>query len=149
MEIKEVKDNKKQFLSLLLLADEQENMIEKYIDRGIMYVLDDEGIIKAECIITEEQNGVLENKNLAVKPEYQRKGYCKVMIDFIIKNYKEKYSILQVGIGDSTLTIPFYEQCGFIRSHYIKNFFIDNYEQPIYEDGIQLIDMIHLQRKLK
>lgn len=137
MEIKEVKDNKKQFLSLLLLADEQENMIDKYIDRGIMYVLDD------------EQNGVLEIKNLAVKPEYQRKGYGKVMIDFIIKNYKEKYSILQVGTGDSTLTIPFYEQCGFIRSHYIKNFFIDNYEQPIYEDGIQLIDMIYLQRKLK
>lgn len=149
MEIKEVKDNKKQFLSLLLLADEQENMIEKYIDRGIMYVLDDEGIIKAECIITDEQNGVLEIKNLAVKPEYQRKGYGKVMIDFIIKNYKEKYSILQVETGDSTLTIPFYEQCGFIRSHYIKNFFIDNYEQPIYEDGIQLIDMIYLQRKLK
>lgn len=149
MEIKEVKDNKKQFLSLLLLADEQENMIEKYIDRGIMYVLDDEGIIKAECIITDEQNGVLEIKNLAVKPEYQRKGYGKVMIDFIIKNYKEKYSILQVGTGDSTLTIPFYEQCRFIRSHYIKNFFIDNYEQPIYEDGIQLIDMIYLQRKLK
>lgn len=149
MEIKEVKDNKKQFLSLLLLADEQENMIEKYIDRGIMYVLDDEGIIKAECIITDEQNGVLEIKNLAVKPEYQRKGYGKVMIDFIIKNYKEKYSILQVGTGDSTLAIPFYEQCGFIRSHYIKNFFIDNYEQPIYEDGIQLIDMIYLQRKLK
>jgi ribosomal protein S18 acetylase RimI-like enzyme len=149
MEIKEVKDNKKQFLSLLLLADEQENMIDKYIDRGIMYVLDDEGIIKAECIITDEQNGVLEIKNLAVKPEYQRKGYGKVMIDFIIKNYKEKYSILQVGTGDSILTIPFYEQCGFIRSHYIKNFFIDNYEQPIYEDGIQLIDMIYLQRKLK
>lgn len=149
MEIKEVKDNKKQFLSLLLLADEQENMIDKYIDRGIMYVLDDEGIIKAECIITDEQNGVLEIKNLAVKPEYQRKGYGKVMIDFIIKNYKEKYSILQVGTGDNTLTIPFYEQCGFIRSHYIKNFFIDNYEQPIYEDGIQLIDMIYLQRKLK
>lgn len=149
MEIKEVKDNKKQFLSLLLLADEQENMIDKYIDRGIMYVLNDEGIIKAECIITDEQNGVLEIKNLAVKPEYQRKGYGKVMIDFIIKNYKEKYSILQVGTGDSTLTIPFYEQYGFIRSHYIKNFFIDNYEQPIYEDGIQLIDMIYLQRKLK
>mgnify|MGYP000078593065 FL=1 len=149
MEIKEVKDNKKQFLSLLLLADEQENMIDKYIDRGIMYVLDDEGIIKAECIIIDEQNGVLEIKNLAVKPEYQRKGYGKVMIDFIIKNYKEKYSILQVRTGDSTLTIPFYEQCGFIRSHYIKNFFIDNYEQPIYEDGIQLIDMIYLQRKLK
>lgn len=149
MKIKEIKENKKQFLSLLLLADEQENMIDKYIDRGIMYVLDDEGIIKAECIITDEQNGVLEIKNIAVKPKYQRKGYGKVMIDFIVKNYKEKYSILQVGTGDSPLTIPFYEQCGFIRSHCIKNFFIDNYEQPIYEAGVQLIDMIYLQRKLK
>ena len=148
MEIKEVKDNKKQFLSLLLLADEQENMIEKYIDRGIMYVLDDEGIIKAECIITDEQNGVLEIKNLAVKPEYQRKGYGKVMIDFIIKNYKEKYSILQVGTGDSPMTVHFYEKCGFVRAHFIPNFFADNYHQPIFEEGIQLIDMVYLTRKI-
>ena len=39
MEIKEIKENKKQFLPLLLLADEQENMIDQYIDRGTMYVL--------------------------------------------------------------------------------------------------------------
>ena len=112
MEIREIKENKKKFLSLLLLADEQENMIDRYIDNGIMYVLDDEGI------------------------------------NFIADKYKGKYSVLQVGTGDSPLTIPFYEKCGFVRSHMIKNFFIDNYDHPIYECGIQLVDMIYLQRTL-
>lgn len=70
------------------------------------------------------------------------------MIDFIADKYKGKYSVLQVGTGDSPLTIPFYEKCGFVRSHMIKNFFIDNYDHPIYECGVQLVDMIYLQRTL-
>lgn len=147
MEIREMKENKKQFLSLLLLADEQENMIDRYIDRGVMYVLDDDGI-KCECVVTDEGNGVLEIKNIATKPEYQGKGYGKTMIDFIVMTSRGKYSVLQVGTGDSPLTIPFYEKCGFIRSHSIKNFFTDHYDYPIYECGIQLVDMIYLQRKL-
>lgn len=147
MEIKEIKENKKQILPLLLLADEQENMIDQYIDRGTMYVLEDNGI-KCECIVTDEGNGVLEIKNIATEPEYQGKGYGKVLIDFIATKYKGKYSILQVGTGDSPLTVPFYEKCGFVRSHSIKNFFIDNYEHPIYECGIQLVDMIYLRKNI-
>lgn len=147
MEIKKVEKHKKQFLSLLLLADEQENMIDKYIDKGIMYVLDDNGI-KGECIITDEGGGVLEIKNIAVLPKWQGKGYGRALIDFISAKYGEKYSVLQVGTGDSPLTIPFYEKCGFTRSHSIKNFFTDNYNHPIYECGIQLVDMIYLQKKL-
>ncbi len=34
----------KRFLPLLLLADEQEDMIDRYLNRGIMYVLDDDGV---------------------------------------------------------------------------------------------------------
>ena len=41
MKIREVNDNKKQFISLLLLADEQENMVECYLEKGAMYVLED------------------------------------------------------------------------------------------------------------
>lgn len=146
MKIKEIRENKKQFLPLLLLADEQESMINQYLDRGTMYVLDDNGI-KCECIVTDEGNGVLEIKNIATEPDYQGKGYGKALIDFVATTYKGKYSVLQVGTGDSPLTIPFYEKCGFIRSHSIKNFFTDNYDHPIYEAGIQLIDMIYLQKK--
>ena len=53
MNIREITDNKKQYLSLLLLADEQESMIDRYLERGTMYVLEDEGI-KCECVVTDE-----------------------------------------------------------------------------------------------
>ena len=145
MEIKKVENLKKHFLSLL--ADEQEDMVDKYIDKGVMYVLDDNGI-KGECVITDEGGGVLEIKNIAILPKWQGKGYGRALIDFISAKYREKYSVLQVGTGDSPLTIPFYEKCGFTRSHSIKNFFTDNYNHPIYECDIQLVDMIYLQRKL-
>ncbi|MDE5936962.1 MAG: GNAT family N-acetyltransferase [Ruminococcus sp.] len=147
MEISEVKENKKKYISLLLLADEQEDMIDRYLDKGNMYVLNDNGI-KAECVVTDEGNGILEIKNIATEPDCQGMGYGKALIEYIADRYKEQYSVLQAGTGDSPLTIPFYEKCGFIRSHIIRNFFTDNYNHPIYECGIQLKDMIYLQRKL-
>ncbi len=147
MEIKEIKKDKKQFLSLLLLADEQESMIDRYIDRGTMYVLDDCGI-KCECVVTDEGHGVLEIKNIATEPDHQGKGYGKALIDFVAEKYKGAYSLLQVGTGESPVTLSFYEKCGFVRSHSVKNFFIDHYDHPIYECGVQLIDMIYLQREL-
>ena len=132
MKIVEVKENKKQYLDLLLLADEQEDMVDRYLDKGKMYVLDDIGA-KCECVITDEGNGILEIKNIATVPEYQGKGYARALIEFVINNYRGKYSILQVGTGDSPLSIPFYEKCGFVRSHSIPNFFTDNYDHPIYD----------------
>ncbi len=148
MKIIEVIENKKQYLDLLLLADEQEDMIDRYIDKGTMYVLDDNGV-KSECIVTDEGNGIIEIKNIATVPDYQGNGYAKALIDFLVKEYGGKYSVLQVGTGDSPLTVPFYEKCGFIRSHSIPNFFTDNYDHPIFECGVQLVvDMIYLQRTI-
>ena len=147
MRIIEITKNKKQYLDLLLLADEQEDMIDRYLDKGRMYVLDDNGV-KSECVITDEGNGMLEIKNIATVPEYQGKGYAKALVEFLIKQYRGQYSVLQVGTGDSPLTIPFYEKCGFVRSHIIPNFFTDNYDHPIFECGVQLIDMVYLKRQL-
>ena len=147
MVIIEVTENKKQYLDLLLLADEQEDMIDRYLDNGRMYVLNDNGI-KCECVVTDEGNGVLEIKNIATVPEYQGKGYAKALIDFLVKEYGGEYSILQVGTGDSPLTAPFYEKCGFVRSHSIPNFFTDNYDHPIFECGVQLVDMVYLRRTI-
>ena len=147
MKIREVNENKKQFISLLLLADEQESMVDHYLEKGTMYVLED-GNVKAECVVTDEGNEILEIKNIAVDPENQGKGYGKALIDFLASKYADEYSILQVGTGDSLLTVPFYEKCGFVRSHNIPNFFTDNYDHPIYECGVQLIDMVYLQRCL-
>lgn len=147
MSIYEVSENKKKYMDLLLLADEQEDMIEKYLEKGTMYVLEDDGI-KGECVVTEEDRNVLEIKNLAVVPDCHKKGYGRALIEFVAKKYREQYCILQVGTGDSPLTIPFYEKCGFVRSHSVKNFFTDNYDHPIYEGGVQLKDMIYLRKQL-
>ena len=147
MKIVEITENKKEYLDLLLLADEQEDMIDRYLDHGTMYVLDDNGV-KCECVITDEGNNILEIKNIATVPEYQGKGYARALIEFVINNYRGKDSILQVGTGDSPLSIPFYEKCGFVRSHIVPDFFTDNYDHPIYESGILLVDMVYLQRPL-
>ena len=147
MNIFELTADKKRYMDLLLLADEQESMIEKYLDRGTMFVLNDNGV-KAVCVVTDENNGILEIKNIAVEPASQRKGYGKQLIQFLKDKYNGAFKILQVGTGDSPLTVPFYESCGFKKTHCIKNFFVDNYDQPIYECGKQLIDMVYLQMKI-
>ena len=147
MKIYEIKENKKQYLDLLLLADEQEDMIDRYLDRGTMYVLEDGGIM-AECVVTDEGEGILEIKNLATRPEFQNRGYARTLIAFVAERYRDRFAILQVGTGDSPLTIPFYEKCGFQRSHVIADFFTDHYDHPIIEDGVLLKDMIVLRKTL-
>lgn len=147
MTIIEIIKNKKNYLDLLLLADEQEDMIDRYLENGRMYVLEDDGV-KCECVITDEGNGILEIKNIATVPEHQGKGYAKKMIDFITREYSGQFNVLQVGTGDSPLTIPFYERCGFVRSHILPNFFTDNYDHPIIECGVQLVDMVYLQKNI-
>ncbi|MBQ9662078.1 MAG: GNAT family N-acetyltransferase [Oscillospiraceae bacterium] len=141
-------ENKRDYLPLLLLADEQKNMIDLYLDRGTMFVLDEDGIIKGECVVTDEGDGVLEIQNLAVAQEYQGKGYGRQLIEYVVNHYKNRYKVLQVGTGDSPLTVPFYEHCGFVQHHIIQNYIIDHYDQPIFEGGKQLIDKVYLRMKL-
>ncbi|SFB06850.1 Acetyltransferase (GNAT) domain-containing protein [Selenomonas ruminantium] len=139
--------DKRNYMSLLLLADEQESMVEQYLDKGTMYVLDNDGV-KAECVVTDEGNRILEIKNIAVDTPYQGKGYGRTLIEFVVRHYAASYDWLQVGTGESPLTIPFYEGCGFVRHLIRKNFFVENYDHPIIECGQQLIDMVVLRRKL-
>ena len=147
MEIRKVEKDKKQYLDLLLLADEQEDMIDRYLERGTLYVLED-GAVRAECVVTDEGDGVLELKNLAVEPGSQGRGYGKALVDFLVQTYAGRYEVLQVGTGDSPATVPFYESCGFRRHHRVRNFFTDHYDHPIYEGGVRLVDMVYLRRAL-
>lgn len=147
MEIRKVETDKKEYLPLLLLADEQEDMIDRYLERGELYVLEDDGV-KAVCVVTDEGNGSLEIKNLAVTPESQGKGYGGRMVRFVADSYRDRFKVLYVGTGDSPATVPFYEKCGFRRSHVVMNFFTDHYDHPIYEGGRQLVDMVYLKMEL-
>ena len=146
--IREITENKRDYLPLLLLADEQEDMIDRYLDRGRMFVLEENGIIKGECVVTDEGDGLLEIQSLAVAEAFQGKGYGRMLIEYVSDLFSSQFSELQVGTGDSPLTIPFYERCGFTRHHTIRNFFPDHYDHPIFEAGKQLIDKIYLRKRL-
>ncbi|SCZ79854.1 GNAT family N-acetyltransferase [Acidaminobacter hydrogenoformans] len=143
MKITKVSNDKKAYIDLLLLADEQESMIDKYLERGEMFVLNDNGV-KAECVVTKETDGIYELKSIAVMPDCQRKGYGKKLIEFLFSHYTDCNEML-VGTGDVPAVLRFYEKCGFAASHRIQNFFTDNYDHPIFEDGKQLVDMIYLK----
>ena len=104
MNIFEVKADKKQYLPLLLLADEQEDMIDRYLERGTMYALKDGASVRAVCVVTDEGESTLELKNLAAAPEYQRRGYGRRLVDFLAEAYRGQYRRLLVGTGDSPLT---------------------------------------------
>ena len=91
MKIEKVVRDKKKYLALLMLADEQESMIDRYLERGTMYLLRD-GTVRAECVVTDEGGGILELKNIAVVPGFQRKGYGKALIEFLVRTYAERYT---------------------------------------------------------
>ena len=149
MTIRVVCENKRDYLPLLLLADEQEDMIDRYLDRGTMFVLEESGSVRAECVVTDEGGGILEIQNLAVPEEYQRRGYGREMIRYIVSHYVNEYDTLQVHTGDSPLTVPFYERCGFVTCGITRNYFIEHYNRPIYEAGRLLRDRVCMKMDLK
>lgn len=127
--IVKISRNKKQYLDLLLLGDEQEIMIDRYLERGDLFVLEDNGI-KAVCVVTKEGPKICELKNIAVTPSAQRQGYGRKLINYLINHYSKEYTQMMVGTGDVPGTLAFYKSCGFEYSHCIKDFFTENYDHP-------------------
>lgn len=148
MNIVKILSDKKDFLDLLLLADPQEDMIDRYLERGDLFALYDEEVVRSVCVVTKESNCECELKNIATDVNCQNKGYASALIKYICDYYKNRFATMYVGTGDSQFTIGFYEKCGFVKSHVKKDFFIEHYDEPIFEEGKQLVDMIYLKKDL-
>ena len=147
VEIAKVEKNKKDYIDLLLLADESETMIDRYLDRGELFALYDDGL-KSICVVTRESEDTCELKNIATYEQWHGKGYGSMLINHICSYYKDKFMTMLVGTGDVPRSLRFYMKNGFEISHRIKNFFTDNYDHEMYEEGVQLVDMVYLKRNL-
>lgn len=150
MRVVPVVTDKKRYLDLLLLGDEQESMIDRYLERGELFAcfVAEGSAPKAVAVVTDEGEGVCELKNLAVVPEYQRKGLGRRIVDYLCCHYGRMFHTMLVGTGDSTSTTAFYQSCGFRYSHTIVGFFTDNYDHPIVEEGKILQDMVCFRKSL-
>ena len=135
---------------LLLLADETIESINKYIfDSTVYCVKNNEETIAAFCLYEIDDN-TIELKNIAVAEKYQNRGCGSAIISFIKKICKNKYRSIIVGTGDCGIQqIRFYEKNGFCKYDIQKNFFIENFEEPIFENGNQLKDMVMLKYEVE
>ncbi|MCF3111980.1 GNAT family N-acetyltransferase [Niabella sp. CC-SYL272] len=135
---------------LLLLADETVAAIEKYIYDSAVYVLADATEVVGVAALYPLSADELEIKNIAVAASHQNRGVGSVLIQQILEiARKQQYKTLIVGTADTGLRqIRFYERNGFKKYALRKNFFIEQYPQPIFENGVQLKDMILLRQPL-
>lgn len=127
--ITETKSDIAGIIPLLLMGDESEKMIYRYLYRGKVYTATKEETAVAVCVITEEPDGWIEIKNLAVAPHMRRKGIGGAMLAHVEAQFPDRKYCL--GTGETPSTLRFYESCGYHYSHRIKDFFTDNYDHPI------------------
>ena len=86
-------------------------------------------------------------EHFCVLPAMRNKHYGQK----ILNAYQPTPLILEIDPPVDDLSIRrkgFYERCGFVQHHRVKNFFIEHYDHPIWEGGVQLTDMIYLRKKL-
>ena len=142
-----IPENRKEFLPLLLLGDEQESHIDKYLEHGELFALYD-GDLKSVCVVTDEGGRILEVQNLTTDERYQRQGYASRLIDYVAGYYTGKYNKIILGTGDVPGILAFYERCGFAVTHRVPDYFTIHYDHPMIEDGVLLKDQVYLERKI-
>lgn len=144
--LKRIKDKKKN-LDLLLLADPEEEAIDKYINDCKVFEFYHKDILIGQGAIKQLSSTIYEIKNFAIYEKFHNCGYGKILINLLCKKYLENFKNIEILVGTSEQGVGFYKKCGFQFSHIIKDFFITNYKQPIFENGIQCKDMFYLKFK--
>jgi len=146
--IKKEKDNKEQYMNLLLEADPSKDMINKYLKDGELFVLTFNDDVACVAVVTKIDEDTVELKNIVTKEKYRGQSLEKKMIKYLLDNYKQKYEKMIVGTSENN--IPFYVKQGFDKyEKTIKNYFVDNYDEEIWDGDLQCIDMYYYSKDLK
>ncbi len=149
LEIRQIFENKTIYKDMLLDANPDWSMVERYIG-GDMYVVFVDGVTAAEAIVHTEKGKMPELKNIATSPKFRRRGLGKMLVRHLFKLYEKEYTAMCVGTcSNSRAALAFYRGLGFRYAYTVKGFFTDNYAQPIYENGALCEDMVSLVKNLK
>ncbi|GAB2535433.1 GNAT family N-acetyltransferase [Gracilibacillus alcaliphilus] len=137
-------------MSLLLLADPSERLVLQYLKRGQCYVMEEEGVIIGVYVLLATRPDTVEIVNVAVEPDYQGKGLGKQLVIHAIDTARQQgWHTIEIGTGNSgVVQLALYQKCGFRITSIDRDFFLRHYEEPIMENGIQVVDMIRLSMDL-
>lgn len=134
------------YLPLLLDADPSEEMVARYLARGEMYAVVVDGAPVCEAVVLPLPGGRCELKNLACAPGCRGQGYASLLLEYLFLAFAGRFTEMLVGTSEKGM--GFYARLGFAYSHTVPGFFTDNYPAPLYEDGVQCVDMHYLRRAL-
>ncbi len=137
-------------MDLLLLADPSKAKIVGYLRQSRCFIATLKGQSVGVCIVKQISTDTHEVMNIAIAPEHQKNGIGKKLLQHVIISTREaKVSRLEVGTGTFGYQLAFYQREGFRVDVIDKDFFLVNYEEPIFENGIQLKDMLRLTLKFE
>jgi GNAT superfamily N-acetyltransferase len=137
-------------MDLLLLADPSREHVEDYLRRGHCFVAETEDGIVGEYVLLPTRPGTVELVNVAVHENWQGIGIGKSLVTHAVEQAKRLgFGTIEVGTGSTGVTqLALYQKCGFRMTSIDRDFFIRHYEKPIYENGMQLRDMVRLSQDL-
>lgn len=147
--LEKVEGNREAFLPQLLLADESEVAVRKYLDKGTLYKINCGELLVGVALVIPQTDTTIELKNIAIVPKYQGKGIGKKILRQLTEEcQKNGYQTVLVGTANSSIdNIAFYQKAGF-RMEAIEKDFFSHYPEPIYENGIRALDMIFFTKQL-
>ncbi len=132
-------------MELLLLADPSEEKIRSYLPESKCFVASRGGVVVGACVVQPFGEGRHELMSIAVPPAHQKSGYGTALLTWVIERYRRAGARqLELGTGTFGYQLAFYQRHGFRVTSIDHDFFVRNYPEPIFEDGIQLFDMLRL-----
>ena len=116
MRIYQEMENTERFLDYLLMTGFGEEKVRTLLDKGEVFVLNDNGVIKTVCVVEPLKNGNCQMRAIVTLPDDRKKGYGKNMLQYVCEHYSEEYHTMFVGVLVSADNIDFYRKCGFEKS---------------------------------
>ncbi|HNR43602.1 MAG TPA: GNAT family N-acetyltransferase [Methanofastidiosum sp.] len=141
--IRQLKKNEEIPYNLLLLADETVAAINRYINDSEIFIFEKDNKTLAVYALQKISDDTIEIKNIAVDTKHQRQGIGTLLLRDAISRAKAKgFKTIVIGTGDIAIKqLNLYQKKGFEIFDVKKGFYLDNYPEPIYENGVQLKDM--------
>ena len=136
-------------LPLLLEADPSESNVKTYLDGALCFLAKMQTEKIGACVLNHIAPETLELFNISVRPDMQKRGVGTALLRQVISTAKARGARrIELGTGTFGYQLAFYQRAGFRVQSVVRNHFIDHYDEPIFEMGIQLKDMLRLALEL-
>jgi ribosomal protein S18 acetylase RimI-like enzyme len=139
-------------LALLLLADESEQQVRSYMQRGDLYEYAADGEVAGIVLAIPRDEGTVDVKAVAIAPALQGQGVGKRMLLAVLDDLHARgVRRVVVGTGNAGIgQLAYYQKAGFRLTHIERDFFSParGYPEVMQENGIRLRDMVWMEQVL-